>query len=135
VTRVAAGLSIGDQGSLVPSGRSWAALRRDWGRPVFATAILLAFFIAHRIFGIWHAGIVTSPTVQELASRGQVVDIAVRLSSPPERFHLQYMQNLGQIMRINGRTFYLKDVPPRAVRHVASEYWVSSVTACGAPCR
>jgi hypothetical protein len=95
----------------------------------------MAFFVAHRIFGIWHAGIVTSPAVQELAWRGQPVDIAVRLSSPPERFHLQYMQTLGQIMRINGRTFYLKDVAPRAVRQVASEYWVLAVTACGAPCR
>lgn len=123
------------QGWGVPSGRAWATLRRDWGRPILATVLLLVFFVAHRIFGIWHASVVTSPEVQELLSRGQPVDISVHLSSPPERFHLQYMQNFGQVMRINGRTFYLKDVAPGAVRHVASEYWVSAVTACGAPCR
>ena len=136
MTRLAAGPSVPAQGWARPNGRSWAAaLWRDWGRPIVATSFLLFLLIARWIFGIWHASMVMSPEVREMISRGQAVDIVVQLSPPPERFHLQYMQNLGQVMKITGRSFFLKDVAPEAAKRAASEYWVSAVSVCGAPCR
>jgi hypothetical protein len=55
------------------------------------------------------------------------LDVAITLDFPPEAFHVTRAQELGQLVRVDGRTLYLTGVPRRAALSFARHYWVADV--------
>ena len=48
----------------------------------------------------------------------------VTLDFPPERFHQLRLQEAGRLVEVRGRTVFMMDVDPAALRDIAGEYWV-----------
>lgn len=63
--------------------------------------------------------------IGDLPARGSY---RIVLDFAPERFHQTRMQDLGRLVEVRGRTVYMKDVSPAALRRIAGEYWVEGVT-------
>ena len=78
-------------------------------RPVVATTLLFAILLGWQAWTTWegrqklHLGALPPGTER--------VDIAVRLDFVPEAFHITRLQAIGRLIRVDGETAYLKDVP------------------------
>jgi hypothetical protein len=57
----------------------------------------------------------------------------ITLDFPPERFHQLRLQDRGRLVEVKGNTVFMKDVAPSALRDIAREYWVESVSPWSAP--
>ena len=94
-------------------------------RPLTVTLALLAMW---GIFEIWSGlGGQRKLTAAELAGYGEKVHIAIELNFAPEAFHITRLQDAGRLIKVDGRTTYMMDVPVNIARQIAREYWVRDV--------
>jgi hypothetical protein len=93
--------------------------------PATATAIVLAGLVAY-----WLAGLAGAhrklEALEPLQAKGHYT---ITLAFAPERFHQVRLQDKGRLVEVRDRTVYMMDVAPRALRDIAREYWVESVSA------
>jgi hypothetical protein len=94
--------------------------------PLVATAVVLAILVAW-----WVAA--SSAADRKLAALGASppgrANYRIELGFAPERFHQLRLQEAGRLVEVRGRTVYMMDVTPAALRGIAREYWVDGVAA------
>ncbi len=93
--------------------------------PATVTGLLLIALVAYWLAGVVGehdklAAIAPPPT-----SRG---DYRITLAFAPERFHQLLLQDKGRLVEVRGNVVFMKDVDPAALRSIARNYWVESVT-------
>jgi hypothetical protein len=104
------------------------ALRRSpWRRPVIATAVVVLVLAAQAAGSEVYGSLRTPAAVDGQLARQGVAQIAVSLAFTPEQFNLEYLQGMGNIVRVHGDTVYMSGVAGSGVRSIAGQYWVSSV--------
>ena len=97
--------------------------------PVVATAVVVGTLAAW--FGAsHHAAERKLAALGSLDARGSY---EIVLDFPPERFHQLRLQEAGRLVEVRERTVFMKDVAPSALRGIAGEYWVDTVTRWNAP--
>jgi hypothetical protein len=101
-------------------------MARSWrSRPVVVTALLMALLLGWQGWTTWEGR--QKLHLCDLAPGTERVDIAVRFDFVPEGFHITRLQAIGRLIRVDGETAYLKDVPLPAARRFARHYWVAGI--------
>ena len=101
------------------------SLARPLRRPIVATLLILL------ALGGWELWSRASGTAKAgglgPGAADERLGVAVTLDFPPEAFHVTRLPALGRVVRTEGRTIYLLDVPRRSVERLARNYWVVAV--------
>lgn len=101
--------------------KHWGWLRH---RPVCVTALLLLGWAAYSGWSLVAAGHKLS--ADEIGDAGKI-HIEIVLGFEPEAFHITRFQNLGRLIKVEGRSAFLMDVPVDAARDLARRYWVQDI--------
>jgi hypothetical protein len=67
-----------------------------------------------------------------LAENGRA-NVKVELNFPPERYHIQALQNFGRVGGADGNTVQLRNVNEEGIASLARTYWVKSITLIDNP--
>jgi hypothetical protein len=103
-----------------------AGLRRLLApRPVRATALLLAAYLAYQAGTAWSGA--AKLRAAGLATVDGRVHVELLLGFPPEPFHVAIFQDAGRLIRVDGPRVFIMDVPPDRLRDLAARYWVKGV--------
>lgn len=94
-------------------------------RPIVATVALALAAGAWWLAGA-AGGAAKTRALPEVGPDGRL-DVAITLDFPPEAFHVTRAQDLGQLVRVEGRVLYLRSVPRGAAESFARHYWVAEV--------
>jgi hypothetical protein len=97
-------------------------LRLLASRPVWVTALLLAAHLAFRAWAGWTGA--AKLEAAGLRETARPVSVEVVLAITPEPFHMAIFQDAGRLVAVRGQSVFLLDVPPAALRDLASRYWV-----------
>lgn len=98
-------------------------------RPVWVTlvlALLLGGAALARSAGS-HAKLPDAEAAEIARSGAEVV-----LRFPPETFHMNALQKVGRVVRVEGDSAFVMDVRPGELRALAGKYWVRDVRPAGA---
>ena len=92
--------------------------------PMLATAFVAVVLIA------WWAASWSAATrkLEGLTLAEPAGSYRIVLAFAPERFHQLRLQDEGRLVEVRDRTVSMRDVSPKAVRRIAGEYWVLSVS-------
>jgi hypothetical protein len=94
-------------------------------RPVWVTALVLAAYLGFRMWAGWAGAAKLEAAGLRDATRP--VNVEVLLAITPEPFHIAIFQDAGRLIAVRGQSVFLLDVPPDALRDLASRYWVRGV--------
>jgi hypothetical protein len=94
-------------------------------RPVVATALLLAGWLAFHGWGWWSAS--AKLRAAGLDRVAGAVHVELVLGIAPEPFHMAIFQDAGRLIAVREASVFLMDVPPDALRRLAAHYWVRAV--------
>ena len=56
-------------------------------------------------------------------------DVEVVLAIAPEQFHMTRLQAAGRLMRFEGNSAFIMDLPDAALEELARNYWVAAIHA------
>ncbi|MCL4395007.1 MAG: hypothetical protein M1482_09440 [Chloroflexi bacterium] len=88
------------------------------------------------VFNVWsyaQAPAKIDPRLAAGADPNQKVNIVVELNFPPERFHVDALQNYGRVAGADGDKVQLRNVTLDGVQALARTYWVKSITLAPNP--
>lgn len=94
-------------------------------RPIWVTLACLVLVLA---FGIWSfAEGNRKLSHAEVPDGAQRMNAIVKLKFRPETFHIQIMQSIGQVVRVDGDRILLRDADVASLRSAARNHWVRDV--------
>jgi hypothetical protein len=94
-------------------------------RPVWVTAVLLLAYLGLQGWA-WWAG-ETKLRAAGLGRPAGKTHVELVLSIAPEPFHMALFQDAGRLIRVEGSSVFLMDVPPERLRGLAARSWVRAV--------
>jgi hypothetical protein len=95
-------------------------------RPLIATVVLAAATI---VWQVWTASAGLRKT-SGLVAHGKPdskLDVIVTLDFAPESFHMTLAQDLGQLVKTDGKRMYLRGVHRAQLTQYAQAYWVVKI--------
>jgi ribulose kinase len=93
-------------------------------RTVVATAFLAVLLLGYSLWGTVASARKFPPDEQQAALR---MNAAVELAFPPEAFHMQRLQRIGRVMRVNQREVLMRDATVDGLADLARNYWVRDI--------
>ena len=108
--------------------RLWSILRF---RPVAATLIVVALVLAYQAWIA--AGAARKLRADELPPADSKAAYEIVLRFAPEAFHTTRLQDLGRVIKVEGSSVFMADVPAAALRDVARNYWVVDISRWQGP--
>lgn len=105
--------------------RTWQIVRH----PTVATVLVIAVLLLgwNLAMAIIAPTKISAPLAEALHDGDPKLRISVTLGFEPERFHTLYLQEYGNVMKVDGDTVLLRSVAPADVSRIAKLYWVDSV--------
>jgi hypothetical protein len=94
-------------------------------RPVAATALLLAGWLAFHAWAWWSGAVKLRASGLDRAEGPLHVELVLRIT--PEPFHMSIFQDSGRLIAVRPPSVFLMDVPPDKLRSLAAHYWVRAV--------
>jgi hypothetical protein len=95
--------------------------------PVFATALLLAAWLAFEGWSWWAGGAKLRAAGLDHATTPVHVELVLGIT--PEPFHMAIFQEAGRLIAVRGASVFVMDVPPDKLRSLAAHHWVRAVRA------
>ncbi|EYT54578.1 hypothetical protein H490_0106635 [Leucobacter sp. UCD-THU] len=109
--------------------RAWKVVRHPTVATILIiTVLLLGWNLAMAVIA---PAKVSGELSSAVASGDPKLRIAVTLNFEPERFHTLYLQDYGNVMKVDGDTVMLRSVAPADVSRIARLYWVNSLDLQG----
>ena len=94
-------------------------------RTVVTTVLLLAIA---GIFELWsYAEGARKYTGAEIPGGVETTDVMVEFDFKLEQFHMQLMQNTGNILKVEGSRVYLRSADVSRLKQIARHYWVRDI--------
>lgn len=97
--------------------------------PLLAT---LAFVVLAAAWWV-QAGVAARSKTASLPATAERLDVAITLNFPPEAFHLQQAQELGQLVGVEGPVLHVREARREALVAFARNYWVGGIRAWSGP--
>ncbi len=92
--------------------------------------LLLAAALAYNGWTAYEAPRRIEPGLLATAEKTGRVAILIRLSFPPERFHIQKLQDFGRVRGVTGNTIHMASVDENGIRALARNYyWIQHIDA------
>jgi hypothetical protein len=92
--------------------------------------LLLASVLGYNAWVAYEAPRRVEPGLLAAAEKAGRVPIRVRLSFPPERFHILKLQDFGRIRAVTGNTVHMASVDENGIRTLARKYyWIQHIDA------
>ncbi len=91
---------------------------------------VLVVVLALALFQVWlyaQAPAKIDPRVTTTIAENGRANILVELNFPPERYHIQALQNFGRIGGADGNEVTLRNVNQDGIESLARTYWVKSI--------
>lgn len=100
-------------------------ISRPLWRPITATFVMV---LAVVVANLW----ASRSAEQKLAALGLIapgrpVSVLVDLAFTPETFHMNQLQDIGRVQRVDGHLIYLADADPGLLVGLARNFWVVSL--------
>jgi hypothetical protein len=103
-------------------------LGRIWLKPTAATLVFLLLWLLLLAAGKIHETRIIGPELLGRVESEGKVDVVVRLSVKPERFHASFFREIAPIGgRVTGDDFFLKNLDREQLARIARPLWVKSV--------
>jgi len=96
--------------------------------PLIATALIAVGMVAWTAWTSTEAGRKTESLIG-MAGPQTSRDVIDTLDFPPEAFHLTRAQQLGQLVKTDGKRMYLRSVDRSALKEFSKFYWVERIDA------
>ncbi|HEY1328020.1 MAG TPA: hypothetical protein VGI14_13845 [Casimicrobiaceae bacterium] len=93
--------------------------------PLFATIAIVAALLLYFAAGLVGAQRKLAPLEPIGDARA---NYQVTLDFAPERFHQLFLQDKGRMVGVHGDVVDMMDVEPGALRDIARQYWVASIS-------
>jgi len=89
--------------------------------------VALAVLLGTLAFQVWLTLAAPGKIAPGIEEDRRRVDVLVTLAFPPERFHIQKLQEHGRVSGTSGNSVQLRGVNRAALTSVARPYWVVEV--------
>ncbi len=96
-------------------------------RPVIATLTILVLLLTYWGWGVVAARGKFEPPAYFASS--EKVNVEVVLRFPPETFHMLILQDAGRVIRVEGKSVFIRDASVHALHALARRPWVTDVKA------
>ena len=94
-------------------------------RTVVTTVLLLSLA---GVFELWSfVDGARKYTGDEIPAGVETTDVMVEFDFKLEQFHMQLMQNTGNILKVDGSRVYLRSADISRLRKIARHYWVRDI--------
>jgi len=94
-------------------------------RPIIATFVMVLAVIVANLWGSRSAE--QKLSALGLIVPGRTVSVLVDLAFTPETFHMNLLQDIGRVQRVDGHLIYLADADPALLMGLARNFWVVSL--------
>ena len=106
-------------------------IERALRRPLIVTLVVAAATFA------WHswtdaAGVHKTSGLFANEPNDAKIDVIVSLDFAPESFHITRAQDVGQLVKIDGKRMYMRGVQRAPLAHYARAFWVDKIEAWNA---
>ncbi|MEM7025031.1 MAG: hypothetical protein AAF637_20975 [Pseudomonadota bacterium] len=93
-------------------------------RPVWVTALLLLGWAG---YSAWSAFAADRKLTDDEIGERESIHIEIVLGFEPEAFHITRFQELGRLIKVEGQSAFMMDVPVEEARALAGRYWVRDI--------
>ena len=100
--------------------------RRVFGHRTVVTTVLLLAIAG--MFELWsYVEGARKYTGAEIPGGVETTDVMVEFDFKLEQFHMQLMQNTGNILKVEGSRVYLRSADISRLKQIARHYWVRDI--------